>query len=222
MHKAYKGMIKGDSHQDRQIQKKYEELGKKDRRNSASELQYRSQPKTQPQAPKSAPKKSAATGHLDKLKPVQKKPVSRSKPTGSELSGKASWSPEDQALANRLKRLRGQITHDTIVSSGKPKNFEQLKQQLHSISSVDDLKAIVADRRASKITPDQQRRYLGLLNAAVQGMAKNPQYAEKMNADLIRDVLKEQPGEAKTAIKLLHNTNTDSLQRRLDRLRSQK
>ena len=156
---------------------------------------------------------------LDKLQPVKKKPLSRSKSVNSGLSGKTNWSPEDQALANRLKRLRGQITHDTITSSGNAKKYAQLERQLHNISSVDDLKAVVADRRASKITPDQQRKYLGLLNAAVQGMVKNPQFAEKMNDDLIKDVLKEQPSEARAAIKQLYNSYTDSLQRRLDRLR---
>lgn len=163
--------------------------------------------------------KAQATKNLAQSKPVPKRTNNHSKPVSSQLRGKMSWTPEDQALANRLKRLRGEVAHDPITSSGTPKTFDQLNEQLHSISSVEDLKAVVADRRASKITPDQQRRYLGLLNAAVRGMAKNSQYAETMNADLIRDVLKEQPHEAKAAIKQMYDTQADTLQRRLDRLR---
>ena len=222
MNKAYNDLRRVDRQQDQQVQKKHVELGRKGRRHSAPEIQQRSkeQAQIQPQFKKGTVKRNATTDDLDKLQqPVKKKSLSRSKSGNSGLSGKKSWTPEDQALENRLRKIKGLISHETITSSGNPKSFAQLEKQLHSISSIKDLKALVADRRASKITIGQQRRYLGLLNAVVQGMSKNSDHAKKMNESLIKDVLKEQPSEARVAIKSMHNSITDALQRRLDRLK---
>ena len=187
------------------------------RRVRAPEIQTRTQTKAaaQPQPGKDTLKKRVSQNDLNKHNSARAKSRSKSNSTSSASSG----TTRELSLENRLKRLRDEVYHEPITPSGNAKNFEQLKKELFSISSVDDLKTVVANRRSSKITIDQQQRYLGLLSAAVQGMAKNAQYAEKMDEDLIRDVLKEQPDEARAAIKKLSNTRTDILQRRLDRLR---
>lgn len=212
MNKAFKKTRRSDQQQERQIQRKQEEAGRK-----ATETRT---PETQPQAKNRAIKKSAGLHNLRTQTSAGKPSVSQSGPLSSGLSGNVSWTPEDQALKNRLKRLRGQVVHEPITPSGNTKNFAQLEKQLRRASSVDDLKAVVADRRSSKITLDQQRAYFSLLSKAVMSMAENPQQAEQMNGDLIRDLLKGQPDKIKAAIEQMDKTHIESLQQRLKRLRS--
>ena len=214
INREFKKLGRLDRQQDRRIQQAHADAGKKTQKRSTSEVQA--------QARKASPKQRASVNDQPSRVSAKQKPVSRPSASKSRLSGKASWTPEDQALENRLKRLKGQVAHDPVTASGKAKTYGQLEKQAHNISSVDDLKALVADRRSSRITVSQQRKYLGLLSAAVMGMAKNPAHAKQMNGDLIRDVLREQPDEARAAIELLDKTKTASLQRSRDQLRAKK
>ena len=140
--------------------------------------------------------------------------------TRSALRGKTgTWTAKDAALEKRLAALKDQVYHDKITPGKSGQSFEQLEDRLWHLNSIDDLKSVVADRRATKITIPQQRKYLGLLKAAVQGMAKNTVHAEQMTSELIKDMLKEQPDEARTAINLMHKTKSENLEKRLNRLR---
>ena len=215
---------KKDQRQDNSIQKKQRPQGQKTTA-------------TQPSRPKQpAPKASNKTDGIESVASLEKRlnalknsPIGEAVPQGANLknlqtqkAGSAEWSETDEALERRLQKLKGEVVHEPITPGVPGKSFEDLRQQIHNISSVDDLKAVIADRRATDIPMSKQHRFMGLVVAVVQGMAKNPTFAEQMSEGLIRDILPYHKEEANEAIAFMGKTRTENLERRLDMLRRSK
>lgn len=193
MNKAINKTLKQDVTQDRQIQKKHGQAG--DRLKGS----HRSSDLTRTKAGS-----------------FRNPPRTTQKPSNPPRSRAPDGIPEARKKTTQQAR-----DHFKGIKAEPGKKFDQLAEQLRSIKSINDLKQVVADRRSTKITPDQQVKYLGLLKSAVRGMAKNARFAEKLTPDLIRNVLKEQPDEARAAIKLMHKTQAENLEKRFNQLRKQ-
>ena len=217
MKKAYDQLRKTDQRQDREVQKRHVQAGKRLQKSSSSpDLGKTSRSaETRESSAVSRPQKTSSSSATSGRKPVHGTP----KTSVSSLSGpRGNLTAQDEALARRFEALKA-VDYFEGITATPGKKYKQLEDQLWSLKSVDDLKQVVADRRFTKITPEQHRRYLGLLKSAVQGMAKNSVHAEKLSPELIKDLLREQPGEARKAIDLMFSTQADNLQKRLDRHR---
>ena len=214
--KSSKQALRSDKKQDRQIQQRHEQAGNRTRRNqvhpeSSRTSKIRQEPSTR-KASASKKQLTAETRARQPTAPTQKAPRT------SAISSTSRWTAEDQALLERFETHKSSHQLKAIKpKSGK--SFEQLEKQLWKAKSVDDIRQVVVDRRATKIPVNKQQAYLGLLNSAVQGLARNPVEVEKMTPGLIKDLLKEQPEEARAAIKLMQKTQTENLEKRLRNLR---
>ncbi len=112
-------------------------------------------------------------------------------------------------LSNQLKGIRGTT-----------KTFEQLRNQIINHKTLDDLKQVLADRHASKLTIPEQGRYRGLMLEALANALKKPEMAENISEAFINVVLKGEPRHRKEALDALDNYKTRQLEVRLNNLKA--
>ncbi|MFK0573879.1 hypothetical protein, partial [Endozoicomonas sp.] len=133
----------------------------------------------------------------------------------------ASWGKADIAHMEERSFLlkNGQSYTAPSIKPQLDCSYGELHRQLTSVKSFDDLKAVVANRAATNITPKEQGRYQGALSAVLRGMAKNPDFAGDLHTGYLDYALQGDRGIKNEIINLRNKTLTGALERRLDRLK---
>ena len=118
----------------------------------------------------------------------------------------------------------------TLAKMGKPYKQPSIKptpncslqtlcKQLNEIKSVNDFKAVIANRAATNISGDGQQKYQGLLKAALTGAAKSPAFASELTRGFLEYALQHDRQGLQEVLKLREKTMVAVLERRLERLK---
>lgn len=130
------------------------------------------------------------------------------------------WEKADIAhMAERNSLLKeGKIYTAPQIKPEADCSYRELYRQFTNIKSVDDLKAVVANRAATNIAPADQERYQGALSAVLRGMAKNPDFAGELHEGFIDYALQGDRQAKQEIVAFRDKTLTSVLERRLGRL----
>ena len=232
--------LKGDARQDRGVQKRHAALGKKSQSIPSSPTQARkSSTRTTSSAPNTptSTRKSASSRQESVAKPDSKPQLKR---TNSVRRNSAQPKPKSTTHTKSAGALLAAKSEKSNLSGGTPlagglmdtdliphmsgirgttKTYKQLENQIFSFETLDDLKQIIADRHASKLTGPEQSRYYGLMLRAVAGAPKRAAIAREMTESFIKVVLKNDRAERNEALKNLNNAQVEALGKRLSDLK---
>ena len=233
--------LRQDSRQGRGVQKQHEARGKKSQSAPSSPIQSRksstrtssSAPNTPTPTRKSAPARQESVAKPDskpqlkrsdsvRRSSVQPKPQSTT--THTKSAGTLFATKSEKFKLSEGTPLAGGLMDTDLIPHmtgirGTTKTFAQLEKQIFSFETLDDLKQIIADRHASKLTVSQQGKYYGLMLRAVAGAPKRPAIAKEMTEDFIRVVLKNDRTERNEALKNLDKAQVEVLEKRLSDLK---
>ncbi len=145
--------------------------------------------------------------------------LSRDKSTASHTI--MCWEKADVAhMAERNDLLKqGKVYTPPFIKPQPDCSYKELHRQFTQITSINDLKAVVANRAATNITPAEQGKYQGALSAVLRGMAKNPDFAADLHEGFIDYALQGDRRAKNEILSLRDKTLTGMLERRLDRLK---
>lgn len=177
-------VLKKDRMHDQRIQEKHKELA---RQKPASSQPLPKTVKAQPaKASNPSPQRSNA---------VRKRPATSALPSMPAAKQKKSESI-GTTLAGGLMDV--DLIDHMVGVRGTTKTYAALKNQILNVQTFKDIKQVIADRHASKLTPNEQRSYYGLMMTLIVNAPKKPSIG--ITPDFIKVVLKDEPAARRQAL----------------------